>query len=113
MKEGRVLFRHELPQHVRQDAAVFERDELLGRVDARHNAELDRSPVAIAGMDGNGRSWLQTFRDAVNRVDLTAGEADGRSRLAALKLQRQDAHVDEVAPVNALEALGDDGLRAE
>src|SRR5262249_33787044 len=97
----------------RQDAAVFVRNEFLGRVDAHDDVEFDGPAIAVARMDRDGRARLQAFGDAVNRVDLAAGEPDGRGCLTALELQRQDAPVDEVAPGNAAEARGDAGVRAE
>ena len=42
-----AILADELPQHVRQDAAVPERDELLRRIDAHERLELDRR-VAVA-----------------------------------------------------------------
>src|SRR5687768_18382439 len=42
-----------------------------------------------------------------------AGQSEARAVLAALEHQGQHAHADQVAAVDALEALGDDGFDAE
>ena len=52
-------------------------------------------------------------REAGEVVDLFAGEAERFGVLAGFKLQRQNAHADEIRAVNALEAFGDDGAHAE
>src|SRR5205085_8515112 len=47
------------------------------------------------------------------REGLPAGETERGARLPLPELERQDAHADEVAAVDPLEALGDHGADAE
>ena len=44
---------------------------------------------------------------------LESGQTEGVGSLTRLELQWEDAHSDEIAPVDSLETLGDDGLDAE
>src|SRR5882672_7551128 len=107
------VFTDQLPEHIRQDPAVSERDQLLGRVDARHGLELDLLPAFADRADRDLATRPDPLRDAAQVVALAAGQAKRRGRRARLKLQRQHAHVHEVAAVDALEALGDHGGNAE
>src|SRR6266540_3785009 len=56
---------------------------------------------------------LQTLRRAGHLIPLSAAEAERCGGGARLELQRQHAHVHEVAAMDALERLGDDHLHAE
>src|SRR5438105_6648746 len=103
---------HKLSQHVRQNPAMSERDELLGRVDACNCLELRRLSLAH-GTHGDRPARLQTLRDAHELVGFASRETQLWRRLAALKLQRQHAHVHQIAAMDAFEALGDHRLDAE
>src|SRR5690348_13261396 len=108
-----VLRRDELAKHVGKDAAVSECDELFGRVDARRRLELDRGAAIRYGADADAAAWPQALSDAGQLEALASGEAERRRRDAGDKLERKNAHVHEVAAMNALEALGDDRFHAE
>src|SRR5437763_14505440 len=99
-----LLLPHELTQHVGQDAAVAERDERLGRVDARRPVELDLRVALAERAHADRSARLQALRDAGDLVALSAGEAERGRGGPRRELQRQDAHVHEVAAVDALEA---------
>ena len=75
-----MRFIYQLPQHVRQDAAVLERDELFGRVDAHERLECDRFAVVAARLHDDRRARLQALGDAGNRETLAAGDAGRRRR---------------------------------
>src|SRR5712692_9883240 len=95
---------NKLPEHIRQDPAMPERDQLLGGVDTRDGLELDHVAVLPMRVNRNDAARPQPLRDPGELITLLAGQPDGRRRRAALELQRQHAHVDEVAAVDALEA---------
>src|SRR5436189_1053526 len=81
---------NKLPQHIRKNAAVPERDELLRRVDAHERGEFDRlGPLAVRA-DDDGPAGTQSLRDAGQVIALAAGEPERSCRGAALELQRQD-----------------------
>src|SRR5947208_7773582 len=103
----------QLSEHVRQDSTMLEGDQFFRRVDARDRLELDRRVAAAERADGDEAAGPQALRDAGQLVALAAGQPERRRRAAWLVLQRQHAHVDEVAAVNALEALGEHRLDAE
>ena len=67
------VLRDQLPQHVRQDAAVPERDELFRRVDPRRSPvnSIDCS-VAVTARTVIGAAGLQALGDAGQLVALAA-----------------------------------------
>src|SRR6266849_1260231 len=90
----------QLSEHVRQDAAMSESDQFFRRVDARNGLELDHVRVSALRVDCDDAAGPQPLRDAGEVVALVAGEPDRRRRYTALELQRQHAHVHEVAAVD-------------
>src|SRR6266851_278751 len=80
---------HQLPHHVRQDAAMAECDQFLRRIDTRDGLELDRLlDVVNARSSGPHRDQparLQSIGEAENLDLFTAGEPERRSRLAVRK----------------------------
>src|SRR5262245_13980640 len=104
---------NELSEHVRKNPAVAERDELFRRVDSCGGLELDHLVLLSLRADGERAAGAQSLREAGQLVALAAGESERRRGDARFELQRQHAHVHEVAAVNALEALRDDRLDAE
>ncbi len=80
------------------------------RRDERHKLDfavgaLDLEVHCLARLD---RVSQATERVSLGPVELQAGGVDTLG-----EAERQDAHADEIAPVDALEALGDDRLHAE
>src|SRR5207253_7969946 len=108
-----LLFTDELTQYVGEDAAVPEGDELLRRVDAGDRVELDLRIALAKGADVDVTARFQALRDAGDLVALAAGEAERGGAGAGLELERQHTHVDEIAAVDPLEALGDHRGHAE
>ena len=84
-----------------------------GRVDAADDAEGLDAAIGRGGAYGQSPTRRHTALDAFDVDQLVAGETEAGDRLARLELQRQHAHADEVAAVDALEALDDDRLDAE
>ena len=70
------------------------------------------SPRVLGGSDLQLLAHAQAVGHAANAVGLETGEPQRLGVLAFHELQRQDAHADEVAPVDALEALDDGSLDA-
>src|SRR5262249_46332753 len=106
---GRSL--RELSQHVRKDPAVAVVVPLPRRVDAPDGAEgLLAAVAARAHAEHLARAQVG---EALQIVELAAGQAE-RARVRAVgELERQDAHPDQVRAVDALEALGDHRAHAE
>src|SRR4029077_1509556 len=110
---GFFLGPQKLPQHVVQDAAVAVILDLLRGVETEAGFEGGRFAVLLPGPDGHLAAVLEVAPDPLGEAfdvdQLVAGEAEGGGVLARQELQGSDAHADEVAAVDALEALGDDG----
>src|SRR5262245_58528758 len=102
-----------LPEHVRQDAAVLKRDELLRRVDARRSPEFDGLAAIGVGANGDDAAGAKILRKTRRVVLLATRQSQRRGILAALKLHRQHAHVHEVAAMDAFEALRDHDFHTE
>src|SRR5688572_10972803 len=106
------LLPREPPQDRGQDAAVAVVVELDGAVDAAGHLEDRRGAVVRVRGDLHPRPGLDRG-DTPDRVRLAPAEAELVRVLAGQELQRQDAHADEIRPVDALEALGNDGADTE
>src|SRR5918995_503735 len=107
-----AILPEELPEDGLQDAAVAQVLDLDRRVHAGPDLELFGLAVVARSPDGQlgaGRDLCET-RDVEG---LSAGQTQGVGALAFRILEGEDAHTDQVRAVNALEALGDDGLDAE
>src|SRR4029450_4027050 len=92
----------ELTQDVLEDATVAVVLDLVGGVDPDPAGEL-----VVVGADGDlaGEAVGAGTLQAGDLEGLVAGEAEGLDRLAGRQLQGQDAHADQVGPVDALVAL--------
>ena len=80
---------------------------LDGGVDPASHAELGDPAVVVGRGHRQRRARLDPAFDAADLVGLAAGEAERRPALVRLELEGQDAHPDQVAPVDALVRLGD------
>src|SRR5437899_12974382 len=96
---------NKLPQHIRKNAAVAERDELLRRVDAHERREFDRLVALALRANDDDPAGTQALRDAGQVVALAAGEPVRCGRGAVLELQRAEDHVQEVAATDTLAAF--------
>src|SRR5262245_56277745 len=110
---GCDVLRKQLPHHGLQDAAVFVVVELDRRVDADVGFERLDAAIRCRGLDSDLAPRLQVVAQANDFVGLLAGQAERFPGLPLEELEWQDAHVYEIAPVNALEALSDDRSHAE
>ena len=84
-----------------------------GRVDPDDGLKRDRRAGVALGADRHASSRAEALRDARDLEQLATGQPERGRRTGGLELQRQHAHVDEIAAVNALEAFRDDGTNAE
>src|SRR5512139_1430154 len=98
--------RGHLPQHVLEDTTVLEVLHLLRRIEA--GDDVERLPRA--GLHRQALAGAQPVRDAADGEHLLAREAEALPPLPWEELERKHAHADEVRAVDALVALGDDGL---
>src|SRR5581483_1168317 len=98
-----LVLADQLPQYVRQDAAVTEGDEFFRRVDASDRLKFDRLPIVAHGTNGDRSARFEALCDADEFERLAPGDAERRGGLSCFELQREDTHVHEVAAVDALE----------
>ena len=87
--------------------------DLDGGVDAAADADVFDGAIPARDAEGEVLLWLQVRIEADDVVGLGAVEFERLGGGAFLELEGEDAHADEVAAVDALEALGDDDLDAE
>jgi hypothetical protein len=100
------------PEHKRKNAAVLVVVDLDRRVDAQRHRQL--LAAAIGARHHQLRVASRSQQRIGNHVDqLVALQAQRLPGVAPLELQGQNAHADQVAAVDALEALGDHGLDAQ
>ena len=78
---------------------------LVGGVDAHPGGE--EGLVAPFGRGGDGHLFRFAIRQSRDGVELPAGEPQGPGALAFGKLQRQDAHADQIGAVDALVGFGE------
>src|SRR5207253_2957668 len=103
--QARLRRRQHPPQHVRQQPAVPVVLDIVRRIDARDGLEGPHLPVLATPPHGDALPGGESGRDPLHVVGLPPGEPERRRCLAGQKLERQDAHADEIAPVDALVAL--------
>src|SRR5688500_4784262 len=103
----------ELPDDVRQDAAVAERHQFLRRIDTRRGRELTHRSIRCRRDHCDIAAGLQRIRGADQVEHFGAGQTERGRVLARFELQRKHAHVHEVAAMDALERLGNDSLDAQ
>src|SRR5215471_6911471 len=108
-----LVLLHELTQHVRQNAVVAIVLRLVGRVDPSQHGERRLVSTGSGGGDIQARAWLNAAGDALDIVALLAREPKRFRVSSGLKLQRQHAHADEIAAVNALKTLSDYRVHAQ
>src|SRR5713101_9954015 len=102
----------QLAEDVLQDAAVAKVGDFFGGVGAGDRRESFFFSVGGAGADT--KNFFRRERgDAFDVEDLVAGESERSAVFAEGEFEREDAHADEVAAMDALKAFGDDGADAE
>src|SRR3990172_2715698 len=107
------LILQQLPQHVLQNSAIPVIVQLRRRVDAADHLKLTGRALVAHRLDAEFRPDLESVGDAGDVELLESAKPVGLEIFAGLEHQRHDAHADQVAAVNALEALGDNGFDAE
>src|SRR5580704_5606901 len=101
-----------LAEDVLEDAAVFVVIDFFGGVDAGDYGEF--LLAAVGGFRGDLNVFARREScDAFDVEDFVASEAVGVARFAWLEFERENAHADEVAAMDALVAFGDDGAGTE
>jgi hypothetical protein len=98
--------REHLAEHHLQDPAVAVRLDLGGLVDARDCAEARLGPVVAASHDVDLLPRPDAVREPGDREGLGSGQAERLGALTGVVLPWPHAHADQVATVDALEALG-------
>ena len=86
---------------------------LGGGANLRLNLEADHGAVAAGGDDAHRPALRHAGLHALESEQLRSIQPELAPALAFAKAQRQDAHADQVGPVDALERFGDDGLHAQ
>jgi hypothetical protein len=103
----------EIPQHVRQNAAVLVVVEFLRRVDTATDAEHLHRSISGDRSYGQRGTRAHCIAHSVDCDRLEAGEPERLTRLTVRELAWNDAHANEIRSMNALEALGDHRPHAE
>src|SRR6185369_14254492 len=113
MSSRMALSLQKLPQHVVKNPAVAVVLHLLRGVEPHAGLEVDRGAVVAAGLDRYVAAGLEagihSGGEAGDGEDFVTGETEALDGLAVDEFERRDAHADQVAAVDALEALGDHG----
>src|SRR5690606_17822211 len=104
---------HNLPQNGLQNARVAVIIDVYHAVETADYRELEACAVFARRFDGQALAWLHIVREAFDIERLAAGDAERFPAGAVSELQRQNAHANEVAAVNPLEAFSDDRFDAE
>src|SRR5712692_3913768 len=109
----RSRFAEEIAQHERQDAAVLVVVHLDRGVDAQQ--QRDFLHAAVGSPDHQRRVLLRPdlSLDAANVDGFVAFDAERLDHVAALELEGEHAHADQVRAVDALEALRDHRAHTE
>ena len=104
-----------LLQDIGKNAAVTQERALERGVNAHDAVERDARAVRTRGRHGRAGTGGQPGSkvNGFDIVDLRPIQAKCRGPAALGELEGKDAHLDEVGPVDPLEALGDDGAHAQ
>ena len=95
-----------------QDAAVPVVGDFLGSVDA--DARLEGFHLAVGGSCVDGGFFARSqSSNAFDIEDLVTGQAQGLFVRAREKFQRENAHANEIAAMDALVAFGENGADSE
>ena len=98
---------HELSEHVAQNATIHE----VGHFWVRVQAALHLEGGAVRGTHSDGLADGHLLAQ-IEREGLLAGQTERLGRGSILVLQGQDAHAEQVRPVDSLVAFGDDGAHS-
>src|SRR5262245_48534219 len=104
---SKLLATEQFPHHRLQNAALLVVVEFDGGVDADMGVARLDAAAGGRGADSDLAAGLEVVAQAGDLEGLFAGESQRLPGLAFEELQRQDAHVDQVAAVDPLVARGD------
>ena len=112
MRAKRITSRCELTQHVMENAAIAVIFHLVSGIDPAQRREGEGRAIAAGDFD----LYVLTRRKVGKAFDaerVVGGQIERLARRAVFELQRQDAHANEVRPVDPLKAFNDDGAHAQ
>ena len=102
----------EVAQHIVQNAAILEVIELIQRIYA--SDEINLPPLAVRARERRLKALARLeARKPFNGHELRPGDLMREAGFAIGKLERHDAHADQVRAMDALEALGYDRANPE
>src|SRR5215475_11561556 len=104
---------NQLPQYVLQDAAVAVVLNFVWCIDTDNRLKTSLFSILCAYVYSHEHSRLNARGHTFDVENLKACQAQAFGTLSFFELQRNDAHADQIAPVNTLEALRQDGLHAQ
>src|SRR5258708_2263881 len=96
--------RYQLPQHERQNAAVLVVINLNRRINAAADGNIFNLPVLARNLQREVLLRLDVRVEADNVKGFSSVQFQCQCESTFLELQRQHAHADEVAAMNALKA---------
>src|SRR5271163_4677443 len=113
---ARLLSARQLPQYILQDSTILVIEDLLRGIDANRSLEVLLAAIGHGCFDRKyaaiGELGVEQVAETGEVVNLFAGEAQACGGFSFNELQRQNAHSDQIGPVNALVAFGDDGANS-
>lgn len=95
-----------------QNPAILEISDLVKRIDSRDKWQIGGLPIRIGDFPNEPLAWFYAALEPADVDRLASGECIAVSRLAALELQRKNAHSDQVRTMNTLEAFRNNGADA-
>src|SRR5215813_13293684 len=102
-----------LAQGEREDPAVAGILDIVWCVEPHARLKTFFFSILCSGAYSHEHSRLKTGGYTFDVENLKAGQAKACGTLSFFELQREDAHADEIAPVNAFEAFSQDRLDAQ
>src|SRR5215472_14078993 len=96
---------NELPQHVLQDSAMLVILNLVGRVDASDRLAGFDFSVLATGANCHLHSGRDSAGNSLDIENFEAGETEARGGFSVLELQRKYSHSNQIAAMDAFEAL--------
>src|SRR5579872_908592 len=108
-----LLCFHEPAQNSEQDTPIFIISYVNGAIQASNCLEREGRAVLAGHFNGYFLAGLETLLDALDIVDLFASQTKRFFVLPLFELERQNAHANEVAAMNALKALSNGCTNSE
>ncbi len=102
-----------LAKDVLQNSAVLVVGDFKRRIDSRRCAEVDRQSLRAARGDFDLAARNECVGQALDVENFQARQSERFQIFARQKFERQHAHADQIAAMNALETFGEHGADAE